>query len=174
MESLPAELWRLVLEFDPTYRELFSRDVLPGVRRTVWLYHPNGRLFCRFRTDNAGLRDGSYTETYPSGLLRRTARYRAGVLDGVVRDFHPDGTLFRFSVFRDGKIRENALDFFPGISGACSRFFSYDDESHPHGLCVDFFPDGHRMKQRTYHHGLLRGIYRLYTEEGDVLSSFYF
>jgi antitoxin component YwqK of YwqJK toxin-antitoxin module len=174
MELLPADLWRFVLEFDPTYRERFSRDVIPAIQKTVWLYHPNGRLFCRFRTDGAGKKEGRYVETYPTGRLRRIAWYHKGLLDGVSRDYHPDGTLFRFSVFRKGEIRGNVLDFFPGANGACSRFFSYDDASHPHGLCLDFYPDGTPMKRRTYRHGILRGVYRLYTGEGEVLSSFYF
>jgi len=66
--------------------------------------HDNGKVRLTFTQTPDGVKQGSYTEFWPSGQRKISARYKDGKLSGRYFEWDENGKPLRKSVYRDGEL----------------------------------------------------------------------
>ena len=135
-------------------------------------------------------RDGTFTEYYPSGALKKVEHYESGQLNGLSQGFYENGQLAYEIPYEHDLCSGLARTFYPNGQLKCEQAISYDDHGrscgyartyyesgvtsssslHQHGLVTtkQFYPSGHTMLSTTVVDGLTEGTTTWYYESGAL------
>lgn len=138
-------------------------------------------------------RDGTFTEYYPSGALKKVEHYESGQLNGLSQGFYENGQLAYEIPYEHDLCSGLARTFYPNGQLKCEQAISYDDHGrscgyartyyesgvtsssslHQHGLVTtkQFYPSGHTMFSTTVIDGLTEGTTTWYYESGALKST---
>lgn len=115
------------------------------------------------RRDVKNLKQGTWKEFYPTGILRREVTYTDDKMNGYLKEYSPKGSLLNTTKYKNGVIETDApelakldvkTEYYPG--GIVKSTGTYKD-GVPEGIHRDFSPEGKVVSAKVYVEGVLTG-----------------
>ncbi|MGF1484054.1 MAG: toxin-antitoxin system YwqK family antitoxin [Opitutales bacterium] len=125
-------------------------------------YWSHGGIF-EFESGKAP--NGSWTQYYDSGKVRRTFNVHDGQLNGVCKVYFDSGKLEREGTFENGRESGQSLLYYP--SGELKGRSSYRN-GQKDGLTELFYESGNKKSEMTFRAGLPHGQQRIFYESGAL------
>ena len=147
------------------YEGQFKNDKCTGEFK---YYDEQGRLKATNTFDKSG--EKALNKTYSeNGTLIATGYYIHQKKEGEWRYFsRENGKLILVEENKDGKVQGNSTAYFENGVVMMERQFVNDQ---PEGHAKVYYPSGALKEEGDYHLGNKTGIWKTYSEEGDVISS---
>ena len=147
------------------YEGTFKNDRCTGEFK---YYDEQGNLKAANTFDRSG--EKALNKTYdPNGTMIATGYYVNRKKDGEWRYFsRENGKLILVEENKDGKVQGNSTAYFENGVVMMERQFVNDQ---PEGHAKVYYPSGALKEEGDYHLGNKTGIWKTYSEEGDVISS---
>lgn len=113
---------------------------------------------------NNGLREGIWTEYYPSGVVKTTSGYRNGKMHGTYVSADNRGTIIEKVDFVDG-LKDGI--YYKYERGKIVHEMSYSKDM-VHGIFRRYYSNGNLQEESNYSNGVLHGAAQWYDQEGNV------
>ena len=111
-----------------------------------------------------GLRDGTWVEYYPSGVVKTTSGYREGKLHGTYISVDNRGAIIEKVDFVEGL--KNGV-YYKYERGRIIHEMNYSNDVI-HGVFRRYYANGNLQEESNYANGVLDGEARWYDQQGNV------
>jgi len=144
--SLPNEIIRLIYEFDGTYKDIFSKNILVNFTPYEYEYFDNGQLYRKYQMKD-NIANGNYSEYDENGHLFTQHQLKNNIPDGNYLEYHANGRIKYRLFYKNGLA---------------------------HGKLYKFYESGILRFESMYKFSLLDGISKVYSPDGKLLSEYVF
>lgn len=147
---------RLIINFIKGKEQGFAKEYAQDGTVITLIEYKSGYVLHREninRTDKNGLKQGSFKEYYPSGILKLEGIYLNDVKNGYFKEYDISGNLISVSKYVYGVLQVNAK------------------EIAKVDIKTDYYPSGKVKAVGSYKNNIPDGVMREYSPEGTITAS---
>ncbi len=96
---------------------------------------------------------------YPNGKVKMKIPFKDGLEDGTAYEYAQDGRIIQIITYKKGYVYKRI------------RINRFDANGQPDGKWMWFYPDGKVKEVGFFNHGLKNGYFKMYDENGNLLST---
>jgi antitoxin component YwqK of YwqJK toxin-antitoxin module len=108
------------------------------------------------------------TEKYPNGRVKSTTEARGNLRHGASKEYRKDGTLETVINYENNRKQGPARNYYP--DGKTVKTEIIYVQGFKHGETKWYFPDGQIYRITPYVNGAIKGIRKVYYENGNLLA----